>query len=193
MHNNVLYLIGGTCSGKTSLARILERKGWTWIRSVTTRPQRPGESDEYKRWMTSGEFRHLFERGDIVDRRAYTTHDEVWYYGFSKSDLVFDRGKRYVMIGDPVSARKALYRYRTVLMLYTSDDVVKSRLKSRGCEQTFIRQRLCKDRDDFGVFKLFANHVRATKGTKYTSWTAKNDNHCDRTKILNWLDERIPE
>lgn len=193
MHNNVLYLIGGTCSGKTSLARILERKGWTWIRSVTTRPQRPGESDEYKRWMTNAEFRHLFERGDIVDRRTYTTHDEAWYYGFSKSDLVFDGGKRYVMIGDPVSARKALYRYRTVLMLYASDDVVTCRLKSRGCEPTFIRQRLCKDRDDFGVFRLFANHVRATKGAKYTSWTAKNDNHCDRTKILNWLDERIPE
>lgn len=193
MHDNVLYLIGGTCSGKTTLARILERKGWTWIRSVTTRPRRPGECDEYKHWISSAAFGCWADQGLIVDSRTYMTHDDVWYYGFLKEDLVFDASKRYVLIGDPVSAREALFRYRTILMLYASNGVTRERLKKRGCDDTFIRQRLSKDDDDFGRFKLLATRSRAAKASVSLFWTAKNDNRYDRTKILSWLDERIPE
>lgn len=193
MHNSVLYLIGGTCSGKTSLARTLERRGWTWIRSVTTRPRRPGESDEYKRWMSNVEFRYWDDQGKIADSRVYMTHDDVWYYGFFKEDLVFEQGERYVMIGDPVSAKEAMFRYRTVLMLYASNDVTRDRLKKRGCDDEFIRQRLSKDNDDFGEFKTIATYAPAIEGKTVAFWTAKNDNPHDRIKILNWLDERIPE
>jgi guanylate kinase len=193
MRDNVLYLIGGTCSGKTSLARTLESSGWTWIRSVTTRPRRPGESDEYKRWMSNVEFRYWDDHGKIADSRVYMTHDNVWYYGFFKEDLVFEQGERYVMIGDPVSARDAMFRYRTVLMLYASNDVTRERLKKRGCDDEFIRQRLSKDYDDFGKFKTIATYAGSIEGKTFAFWTAKNDNHQDRTKILNWLNERIPE
>lgn len=193
MHNNVLYLIGGTCSGKTHLARTLERSGWTWIRSVTTRPRRPGERDEYKRWMSNAEFKYWEDKGEIADSRVYATHNGVWYYGFFKDDLVFEQGDRYVMIGDPVSAREAMFRYRTVLMLYASDDVTRDRLKKRGCDDNFIRQRLSKDDHDFGELKYITTYARPIEGKTVAFWTAKNDNHQDHTKILKWLDERIPE
>ena len=193
MHNNVLYLIGGTCSGKTSLARILERKGWTWIRSITTRPKRRGEKDEYREWISPAEFDTLEQNGKLEYVRDYITHDDLWRYSFLKDDLKFDPDKRYVMIGDPVSARIAMFRYRTVLMLYASNDMTRYRLRRRGCDAEFIRQRLSKDEDDFGEFKLIATYARSIKTTTFAFWTAKNDNHKDRTKILNWLDERIPE
>lgn len=193
MYDNVLYLIGGTCSGKTSLARILERKGWTWIRSITTRPKRPGERDEYTGWVSPIEFRGMEQSGELEYIRDYVTHDDLWRYAFLKKDLEFDPTKRYVMIGDPVSARTAMFRYKTVLMLYASNDVARERLKKRGCDAAFIRQRLSKDDDDFGRFKLVATYSRAAKAPVSLFWTAKNDNHCDRAKILNWLDERIPE
>lgn len=193
MHDNVLYLIGGTCSGKTSLARILEHKGWTWIRSITTRPKRPGERDEYTGWVSPIEFRGMEQSGELEYIRDYVTHDDLWRYAFLKKDLEFDPTKRYVMIGDPVSARTAMFRYKTVLMLYASNDVTRERLKKRGCNAAFIRQRLSKDDDDFGRFKLVATYSRAAKAPVSLFWTAKNDNHYDRAKILNWLDERIPE
>lgn len=193
MHDNVLYLIGGTCSGKTSLARILEHKGWTWIRSITTRPKRPGERDEYTRWASPIEFCSMEQSGELEYIRDYVTHDDLWRYAFLKKDLEFDPTKRYVMIGDPVSARTAMFRYKTVLMLYASDDITRERLKKRGCDAAFIRQRLSKDDDDFGKFKLVATYSRAAKAPVSLFWTAKNDNHYDRAKILNWLDERIPE
>lgn len=193
MHDNVLYLIGGTCSGKTTLARTLERKGWTWIRSITTRPKRPGERDEYKDWVSAIEFRGMEQSGELEYIRDYVTHDALWRYAFLKKDLEFDPTKRYVMIGDPMSARTAIFRYKTVLILHASNDVTQKRLKKRGCDDIFIQQRLSKDRDDFGEFKSVATYYRATKATTSSFWTAKNDDHYDRTKILKWLDERIPE
>lgn len=193
MYDNVLYLIGGTCSGKTSLARILEHKGWTWIRSVTTRPKRPGEGDEYKGWVSPIEFRGMEQAGELEYIRDYVTHDDLWRYAFLKKDLEFGPTKRYVMIGDPVSARKAIFRYRTVLWLHASRDVARRRLKERGCDNEFIRQRLSKDDDDLGAFKIVAACARVGTGKTSMYWTAKNDNRYDRTRILNWLDERIPE
>lgn len=193
MINNVLYLIGGTCSGKTSLARILERKGWGWVRSVTTRPKRSGERDEYKGWVSPIVFRDMEQAGELEYIRDYVTHDDLWRYAFLKKDLEFDPSKRYVMIGDPVSARVAMFRYRTVLMLYASNDVTRARLEKRGHDSEFIRQRLSKDYDDFGEFKTIATHARSIEGRTFAFWTAKNDNHEDRAKILNWLDERFPE
>lgn len=193
MINNVLYLIGGTCTGKTSLSRILERKGWAWVRSITTRPKRPGERDEYKSWVSPIVFCGMAQAGELEYIRDYVTHDDLWRYAFLKKDLEFDPSKRYVMIGDPVSARVAMFRYRTVLMLYTSNDVTRARLEKRGCDSEFIRQRLSKDYDDFGAFKTIANYTRTVEGRTFSFWTAKNDDHHDRTKILNWLDERFPE
>lgn len=193
MINNVLYLIGGTCTGKTSLSRILERKGWAWIRSITTRPKRPGERDEYKGWVSPIVFCGMAQAGKLEYIRDYVTHDDLWRYAFLKKDLEFNPSKRYVMIGDPVSARVAMFRYRTVLMLYTSNDITRARLEKRGCDSEFIRQRLSKDHDDFGAFKTIANHTRTIEDRTFAFWTAKNDDYHDRTKILNWLDERFPE
>lgn len=193
MHDNVLYLIGGTCSGKTSLARTLERKGWRWLRSITTRPKRPGERDEYKGWVSPTVFHGMEKAGELEYIRDYVTHDDLWRYAFLKKDLEFRLSRRYVMIGDPVSARVAMFRYRTVLLLYASEGVTRDRLKKRGCDEEFIRQRLSKDDDDFGEFQRIAEYARISKSPTFAFQYAKNDNHYDRTKILNWLDERIPE
>ena len=193
MHDNVLYLIGGTCSGKTSLARCLERKGWSWIRSITTRPKRPGECDEYKSWVSPTEFHEMERAGELEYIRDYITHDDLWRYAFLNKDLEFNPDKRYIMIGDPVSARIAMSRYRTILLLYASDDVTRERLKQRGCSEEFINQRLSKDNADFGEFHRISEYARFSKAPTFAFQHARNDNHYDRTKILNWLDERITE
>lgn len=193
MHDNVLYLIGGTCSGKTSLARMLERKGWTWIRSITTRPKRPGERDEYAAWLSPETFHTMEQNGKLEYIRDYVTHDDLWRYAFLKEHLVFNPDTRYVMIGDPVSARIAMFHYRTILMLYAGADVTRTRLKKRGCDDVFIRRRLGKDDDDFGAFRVIAAGARTATNKPTPYWTAKNDNDYDRKKILKWLDERIPE
>lgn len=188
MISNVLYLIGGTCAGKTSLARTLECKGWTWIRSITTRPPRAGETDEYKAWLSHTEFAILYVNGALDFVREYATHDATWRYAFLKEDLVFEPNKRYVIIGDPVSARTAMRLYGTTLLLYARGTTVISRLKARGCSDEIIRQRLAKDYEDFGRLETLVGGDGVS-----AAWAAKNENHEDSTKILNWLDERFPE
>ena len=55
------------------------------------------------------------------------------------------------------------------------------------------RHEVCKSHDDFGELKAIATCARSVEGKTFAVWTAKNDNHEDRTKILNWLDERLSE
>ena len=152
MNKNVLYLIGGTCAGKTTLARKLEERGFQWIRSVTTRPKRKGESDEYAEWIGEAEFNLRKASGEFDYVRDYTTHGASWQYGFRRADLDFRPYGRYVMIGDPVSARRALFEFGHVLMLKALGETVRLRLQDRGSCPEFIRRRLQKDAEDFGGF-----------------------------------------
>jgi ribose 1,5-bisphosphokinase PhnN len=52
MNKNVLYLVGTSGSGKTSLARALEKRGFNWIRGAVTRPTC---LDPFKRHVIIGE------------------------------------------------------------------------------------------------------------------------------------------
>lgn len=52
MNKNVLYLVGTSGSGKSSLARSLEKRGFNWIRGAVTRPTC---LDPFKRHVIIGE------------------------------------------------------------------------------------------------------------------------------------------
>nr|DAV83898.1 MAG TPA: tRNA threonylcarbamoyladenosine biosynthesis protein TsaB transfer complex, t6A biosynthesis [Caudoviricetes sp.] len=52
MNKNVLYLVGASGSGKSSLARSLEKCGFNWIRGAVTRPTC---LDPFKRHVIIGE------------------------------------------------------------------------------------------------------------------------------------------
>lgn len=52
MNKNVLYLVGTSGSGKTSLARSLEKRGFNWIRGAVSRPTC---LDPFKRYVIIGE------------------------------------------------------------------------------------------------------------------------------------------
>lgn len=52
MNKNVLYLVGTSGSGKTSLARSLEKRGFNWIRGAVSRPTC---LDPFKRHVIIGE------------------------------------------------------------------------------------------------------------------------------------------
>lgn len=52
MNKNVLYLVGTSGSGKTSLARSLEKRGFNWIRGAVSRPT---SLDPFERHVIIGE------------------------------------------------------------------------------------------------------------------------------------------
>lgn len=201
--NNVLYLIGGTCTGKTTLARKLEDRGFTWIRSITTRPPRPGERDEYKGWVTPIAFYGMERAGELDYIRDYVTHDDLWRYAFWRKDLEFDPKKRYVMIGDPVSAKRALDEFENVLMLMVMGETARERLKARGCGEKFIEERLIKDAADFdGLMRFVCSRMFnrfwvgdepvMLSGPPFGMMSCFNDFEGDIPKIIDYIERRIP-
>ncbi len=202
--NNVLYLIGGTCTGKTTLARKLEERGFKWIRSVTSRPKRKGELDEYAEWIGEAEFNLRNAAGEFDYVREYRTHGASWRYGFRRDDLDFRSGTRYVMIGDPVSARRALSEFNNVLMLKALDETVRIRLQDRGNCSEFIRRRLQKDAEDFGGFVWFVRkHTRECRwiddfpamrltGSPFGLMVCYNDFEADLPRLLDYIERKVP-
>lgn len=57
----MLVLVGKTCSGKSTVAKILEDKGYRRIVTYTTRPKRAGEID--------GTDYHFITAEDFLKRR----------------------------------------------------------------------------------------------------------------------------
>ena len=203
MINNVLYIVGGTCAGKTTLARLLKTRGFQWIRSVTTRPKRPGEEDEYRDWLTPAGFDVYHNIGLLDYVREYVTHDETWNYAFFRSDLDFRPYGRYVMIGDPVSAKRALYEFSNVLILTASKESVVTRLENRGCDNDFIMQRLRKDADDFEELYVFVKSQMAERcwtedapalvsGRPFGLFMCYNNFESDIPEIIEYIERRIP-
>lgn len=203
MINNVLYIVGGTCTGKTTLARLLETRGFQWIRSVTTRPKRPGEEDEYRDWLTPEGF-NVYQNIGLLDYvREYNTHDETWNYAFFRSDLDFRPYGRYVMIGDPVSAKRALYEFSNVLILTASIESVATRLENRGCSEDFIMQRLYKDAEDFEELYTFVKSQMRERcwvedppalvsGRPFGLFIRRSDFESDIPETIEYIEKRIP-
>lgn len=202
MNKNILYLIGGTCSGKTSLARALEKRGFVWVRSVTTRPRRSGENNEYAEWIGEAEFNLRNANGELDYVREYMTHGAMWKYGFRRRDLRFRSDVRYVMIGDPVSARRALGEGMNVVLLYAHPLLVHDRLKARGCAEHFIAQRLEKDKEDFGGFaELMVRMIPRVSWSvdgpttqprlAYRFATCRQDTLGDRSRTIEFVEREV--
>lgn len=201
---NVLYLIGGTCAGKTTVARKLEERGFQWIRSVTSRPKRAGETDEYAEWTGETEFNLRKAAGEFDYVREYYTHGASWFYGFRRADLAFRSDARYVMIGDPVSARRALSEFSNVLMLKALDETVRRRLQDRGNCSEFIRRRLQKDAEDFGDFIWFVRQktrecrwvddfpAMRLVGSPFSLMVCYNDFEVDLPRLLDYIERKVP-
>lgn len=201
--NNVLYLIGGTCTGKTTLARKLEERGFQWIRSVTSRPKRRGERDEYSEWIGEAEFNLRKALGEFDYVREYATHGETWQYGFRREDLDFRPYGRYVMIGDPVSAVRALDEFGNVLMLKAMVETIFTRLEARGCSEEFIRQRLSKDAEDFNELLRYVkwrmrqrcwaeDRPMMLSGPPFHMMATFNDFESDIPEIVDYIERRVP-
>lgn len=202
MNKNILYLIGGTCSGKTSLARALEKRGFVWVRSVTTRPKRSKEINEYAEWIGEAEFNLRNASGELDYVREYMTHGAMWKYGFRKQDLRFRSDTCYVMIGDPVSARRALEEDMNVVLLYAHPMLIHDRLKARGCDEHFIAQRLEKDKADFSEFSELIDRMvprvswsvdgpTTQPRLAYRFATFRQDTLWDRSRAIEFVEREV--
>lgn len=153
-------LIGKTASGKTTIQELLcNNYNFQRIITYTTRPMRPGETQDYTyHFISNEEFFQKIENNDFIEHKEYHTNEGIWYYGSGRDDIIhaINSNDNYVIILTP-DGIKDLLELRdkvNVIYIYCSEDCIRKRLAIRGDKQNEIERRIEHDNEDFkGVIR----------------------------------------
>lgn len=155
-----IFLIGPSCSGKTTLQKELEQRGWERIISYTTRPMRPGETNHHSyHFISDEEFKDAFIDHELTAVRSYHTAHGIWRYAFAWSDL--NRAVDSVAVIDPKGYSEIHDDIEHPFGIYLDipEDVRKIRMLMRGDEPVEAHRRLEADAEDFADFDLLYKDV----------------------------------
>lgn len=148
----MIVLVGKTCSGKSTVADLLEsRYDIKRVRTYTTRPRREGEGENEYHFVTDEEFEELRANNFFFE----TTHYEVasgavWKYGTGKTE--FCRDCCVVMNPDGVKKVKKLFPIEyeiKIIYLNVTEGAQWNRLRSRGQDADEAARRVEADKRDF--------------------------------------------
>lgn len=146
-----IALVGGMCSGKTTIAKKLEQNGYNWIRTYTTRPMRPGEvdGDDYF-FVSKDEFFSLLTSGKFMESDDYTVADgDTWYYGSLRMDYKIPNS---VIILTP----RAIYKLRNELNVVFVDTPLDTRIgraARRGDDPAEVTRRMVAEDSSLRLFR----------------------------------------
>lgn len=156
MTKDIIVVIGSSNAGKDSLARAVEKWGYNFIVSVTSRPMRTGESQNNPyEFVSRGDFLNSLHNDEMIEHRAYQTlvdnKPDTWYYGVKKTAVKEDT--KYVVVLD-LEGYKEFKDYcgdRIIsFFIEASEEIRKDRCIKRGdYDETEFNRRLEADRNDF--------------------------------------------
>lgn len=135
MENKIIILLGSCAVGKDTVAKKLNKMGYEYVISTTTRPMRDGESDRNPYIFTDNKsFEELIKNDELIEYREYkASNGEIWYYGVETKEI--DKSKSYVAVLDPVGLEgfKDFFPNNVIsLYLDASESVRKKRCIERG-------------------------------------------------------------
>lgn len=143
----MLILIGKSGSGKDTVAKELQRRGWNRIVTDTTRKMRKSETGgvEYN-FISQEEFEERRKNNYYIDVKCFALSDcsKVFYgvpelgEGLDKSFLVLPPSS-FIQLG-----LKAFSVY-----IFANDATIKKRLLERGDPEDEIARRMKADAEDF--------------------------------------------
>lgn len=146
---NIVVIVGGSGSGKTTVSDKLQEYGFNRLITTTTRPMRKGEINHvHYHFVTKEEFWKIPK----IEHSEYVGN----FYGLSKIEIE-TKLKKYdylviVMDRNGASAMKKAYGdIVTVVFLTISPEEMERRMRQRGDSEEKIQERLCQayEEDEF--------------------------------------------
>lgn len=153
----MIVILGSTCSGKDTLAKVLCKDyGYEKIITCTTRPIREGEiPDKTYHYFTKEEFMQLMIENRFFEYTSYNVaNGETWFYGTLKEDIS-RQIKNGILILNPegfIKFRK-YYPSSFFVRLYAPISTIRRRAIQRGDDVAEASRRIKADIEDFAIIE----------------------------------------
>lgn len=158
--NKIIVLASESSGGKDTTAKaLIDKFGWHFAISYTTRPKRDSEVDgvEYF-FIDNDEFDKKFEDGELFEKTLYTPNGKRWQYGLGKNSfadnntsvvIVNPHGLEQLMKSD-IADRLIVFKLKCPMedriKRYLNRDTVTNDIKIE------LVDRILKDIEDFEGF-----------------------------------------
>ena len=149
MNNKNIIIIGPAASGKDTLRKRLEKKGFIYCKPFTTRPKRKDETDDDYFFVTNEEFDNYSQNGQFAVKSIYNG----WKYGITKQ--LMETCNLFVMTPEYISDIDAEFLGNSfIIYLNPGLDTRIERLCSRNDVDDVLR-RIESDEVQFKGFNTF--------------------------------------
>lgn len=162
----MIVLVGKSCSGKDSVAKILCSMGYSRVATCTTRPMRMGEVDGIDYYfITQSEFMNMIEKGDFAEYREYETEKGLWLYGSRINDYKYATEKVIILTPEGLVNIRKKYPNLPIIAIYLAvpNKELKRRMMSRanisGEDIKEVKRRYKADKKDFRHIKKYVDYV----------------------------------
>lgn len=174
---NMIVLVGGSCTGKSTIAKKLVEFGYEQLVTYTTRPPRKGEVNgvDYH-FITDEQFEMSKEQGFFCETTEYEISvGVIWKYGTAKSDLSDNK----VCVLNP-EGLKTLKKDKsldvTTFLFLASNETIWNRLRQRQDSSDSAHRRIEADRKDFeGI-------------NEYIDFTIRTDTSLNEDQVAELVD-----
>lgn len=158
----LIILVGQVASGKSTLAKHLVENHWfTQIKTITTRPIRPGESPDAYHFVTKTQFSDLADSGEIAEFTSYpVAGGDIWYYGSLKSSYESDGNKVVVLNPHGMSMIRQAYPEALCVYLKAPLEVLIRRGLDRGDDPVELCRRLITDAAIFRAIESWGGQLK---------------------------------
>lgn len=158
----MLIIIGRSCSGKDTIARELQRRGYYRYLTYTTRPQRDGEPDDAYNFVSEPVFIDMIGHDEFMEYKKYQVADSsIWYYGSEWPGVNHSDNHNFMILTPQgyLDIKDKLPDGSYCIYIEANNKTILKRLKKRGDSREEADRRFKQDIKDFMKAYDIADHV----------------------------------
>lgn len=160
----VVVIVGPTCSGKTTLKRMMLKSGFKGIKTWTSRKKRENESENEYEFVSRNVIQTCYKEGMFAEMTEYDSE----LYASLKKDYISGSGLGpKVIILDANGARRVLHRLTDVPFIFVylnpNPEVLANRAVRRDMDKHEFRRRMDADAKD--LLDFYEDYFASVLGT----------------------------